>query len=79
MKKLSTTEICEVLNISYDRLRYLKRKYNISEIEKVFKKYAYEKYYNLYDFINVMKSENVFLITETYHIYPSKMNYDKTI
>ena len=78
MSLLSTTQICEKLNISYDKFRTIYKKANIKPVDKVFKNKGYE---NFYDFNEVLtafiQDSRTVVITEVYHIYESKMNYEQ--
>ena len=77
MSLLSTTQICEKLNISYDKFRTIYKKANIKPVDKIFKNKSYE---NFYDFNEVLtafiQDSRTVVITEVYHIYESKMNYE---
>ncbi len=78
MNLLSTKQICEKLNISYDKFRTIYKKANIKPVDKVFKNKSYE---NFYDFNEVLtafiQDGRTVVITEVYHIYESKMNYEQ--
>jgi len=78
MSLLSTTQICEKLNISYDKFRTIYKKANIKPVDKIFKSKSYE---NFYDFNEVLtafiQDSRTVVITEVYHIYESKMNYEQ--
>jgi len=80
MELLSTTKVCDKLGINYDRFNTICKKANIKPIDKVWKNKFYE---NFYDFNQVLiafiQYNKTIVITETYHIYESKINSDDTI
>jgi TPP-dependent indolepyruvate ferredoxin oxidoreductase alpha subunit len=79
---LNMKEISLMIGKSYNYVRKTLKKNNIEPIKKELLKYKYVFYFDLEDVkkafgiieVEVIKEKHVY-ITETYHIYESKMNY----
>ena len=83
---LNLQEIASMVGKSYNFVRKTLKKNNIEPIKKELFKYNYVFYYKIEDVKRVFKiieveviKEKPIYITQTFHIYESKMNYDPTI
>ena len=77
MDLLSTTQVCEKLGVKYDRFRTICIKANIKPVKKIWKKHFYENFFNFDEVLKAfIQDSRTIVITEVYHIYESKMNYE---
>lgn len=76
MELLSTTNVYEKLGVSYDRFHNICKKSNIKPVEKIWKNKFYENFYNFDEVLTAFIQDNrTIVITQTFHVYESKMNY----
>jgi len=77
--KMTILKISSNLGVDRVTLKEIAKANNLEYVEK-----NGMKFYNIFDLQRLVKNTTVTIykpvyITETYHIYPSKMNYDDTI